>query len=98
MTSRMSSLSKVHDEFVQDFLEFMFPSLKSLKGKYERETSLQLEQWEGHGTRKSSSQDAKVEASLQEQPTEESSAKIGTNYVDKFYHENFNKYMYYHWL
>jgi hypothetical protein len=62
----MSSLSKVHDEFAQDFLEFMFPSQKSLKGKDERERSLQLEQREGHGTRKSSSQDAKVEASLQE--------------------------------
>jgi hypothetical protein len=44
----------------------MFPSQKSLKGKDERERSLQLEQREGHGTRKSSSQDAKVEASLQE--------------------------------
>jgi hypothetical protein len=59
---------------------------------------LQLEQGEGHGTQKSSSQDAKVEASLQEQPTLASIAKIGTNYVNKFYHENFNKYMYYHWI
>jgi hypothetical protein len=65
----MSSMSKAHDEFVQDFLEFMFPSLKSLRGKDEREGSLQLEQGEGHGTQESRSQDAKVEASLQEQPT-----------------------------
>ncbi len=65
----MSSMFKPHDEFVQDFLKFMFPSLKSLRGKDEREGSLQLEQGEGHGTRESSSQDAKVETSLQEQPT-----------------------------
>jgi hypothetical protein len=42
--------------FVQVFLEIVFPSLKSLRRKDERETSLQLEQWEGHGTLKSSSQ------------------------------------------
>jgi hypothetical protein len=62
----MSLISKAHDESVQDFLKFMFPSLKSLREKDEREGSLQLEQGEGHGTPKSSSQDAKVEASLQD--------------------------------
>jgi hypothetical protein len=65
----MSSLSKAHDEFVQDFLEFMFPSLKSMRGKDEKEGSLQLIQGEGHDTQKSRSQDTKVEASLQEQRT-----------------------------
>jgi hypothetical protein len=45
----------------------MFPSLKSLKRKDEREASLQLEQWEGHGTLESNSQDVKITASLQKQ-------------------------------
>jgi hypothetical protein len=63
----MSSLSKAHDDFVQVFLEIMFPSLKSLKRKDEREASLQLEQWEGHGTLESNSQDVKITSSLQKQ-------------------------------
>jgi hypothetical protein len=65
----MSPLSKAHDEFVQVFLEIMFLSLKSSKRKDEREASLQLEQWEGHGTLESSSQDDKIKASLQKQLT-----------------------------
>jgi hypothetical protein len=78
----MSSLSKAHDDFVQVFLEIMFPSLKSLKRKHEREASLQVEQWEGHGTIESSSQDVKIKASLQKQLAQTSIAKIGIDCVD----------------
>jgi hypothetical protein len=78
----MSSPSKAYDEFVQVFLEIMFPSLKSLRKKDEREPSFQLEQWEGHGTLESSSQDVKIRTSLQKQLAQTSIAKIGINYVD----------------
>jgi hypothetical protein len=43
---------------------------------------LQLEQWEGHGTLKSSSQDVKIKASLQKQLAKTSIAKIGIDCVD----------------
>ncbi len=47
-----------------------------MRGKDEREASLQLKQREGHGTLESSAQDAKVKASLQDQPTQASIVEI----------------------
>jgi hypothetical protein len=47
-----------------------------LTRKDEREASLQLKQGEGHNTLKSSTQDAKVKASLQDQPTQASIVEI----------------------
>ncbi len=73
---------QAHDEFVEVFLEIMFHSLKSLRRKDEREASLQLEQWEGHGTLKSSSQDVKIKANFQKQPAQTLIAKIGIDCVN----------------
>lgn len=47
-----------------------------MRGKDEREASLQLKHRERHGTLDSSAQDAKVKASLQDQPTQASIVEI----------------------
>ncbi len=48
------------------------------------------------------SQDCCIQTSVQDQPIEASfagiGAKIGKSDVDKLYQENFNKYLYYHWI
>jgi hypothetical protein len=62
--------------FCSRFPRAYVPSLKSLRGKDEREASLQLKQREGHNTLKSSAQDAKVKASLQDRPTQASVVEI----------------------
>jgi hypothetical protein len=48
------------------------------------------------------SQDCCIQTSVQDQPIETSSVVIGARIrkfdVDKFYQENFNKYLYYRWI
>ncbi len=48
------------------------------------------------------SQDCCIQTSVQDQPIEASyaciDARIGKFDVDKFYQENFNKYLYYRWI
>lgn len=59
----MSSLSKVMQNDLQDFLKLIFVSLKLLKGNNdEKEASLQSKHREGHVKVQASSQDYKVKA------------------------------------
>jgi hypothetical protein len=79
----------------------MFPSFKVFRGSRD-EIELTLESKQGHVKKTNNSQDCCIQTSVQDQPIEVSSrgigGRIGTSNVDKFYQENFNKYLYYCWI
>jgi hypothetical protein len=68
----------------------------------ESEALVPLEQGLVHVKKTNSSQDCNIQTNVQDQPTKASSigivTRIGTSNVNKIYEENFNIYLYYHWI
>jgi hypothetical protein len=96
----MSSLSKIVEDEVQSFIELMFPSFKMFRGsRDESEAILESKQGLRHAKETNSSQDYCIQTSVQDQFTKVAfvgkGARIGTSDLNKFYQENFNKYLYY---
>jgi hypothetical protein len=99
----MSSPSKAVEDEVQSFIKLMFPTFEVFRGsRDEIEAVIESEQGLGHVKKTNNSQDCCIQTNVHDQPTKTSftgiGAKIGTSNVDKFYQENFNKYLYYCWI
>ncbi len=61
----MFSLSKLVEDEVQSFIELMFSSFKALRrSRFEKETTLQLEQGLGHVKETNNSQDCNIQTSV----------------------------------
>ncbi len=86
----MSSLSKIIEDEVQNFIELMFSSFKMFKGnRDENEAILESEQGLRHAKETNNSQDCCIQTSVQDQFTKVAyvgiGAKIRTSDVNRFY-------------